>query len=226
MSSPISQPEELERIYARRFDAETAYRLKVWKVLVEQFFSRHIEPDATVLDLGCGYGQFINNVQAARKYAMDMNPRARAFLAEGVTFLEQDCARAWPVLSESLDAVFTSNFFEHLPDKRALSDTLNQAHRCLRPGGRLIAMGPNIRYTHGAYWDFFDHHLPLTELSMKEALEISGFRARLIIPRFLPYTMVNAPRYPTGLLRAYLSMPFIWRCFGQQFLIIAGKNEA
>ncbi len=223
MSSQIPQPEELEHIYARRFDGETAYRLRVWKVLVDHFFSRYIEPEACVLDLGCGYGEFINNIRARRKYAMDMNPGARAFVAEGVTFLEQDSSETWPLPPESLDVVFTSNFFEHLDGKRALCDTLRQAHRCLRSQGRIIAMGPNIRYTKGAYWDFFDHHVPLTELSLKEAMEINGFRTELLVPRFLPYTMVNAPRYPAGFLKVYLSLSFLWHLFGQQFLVIASR---
>ena len=64
-----------------------------------------------------------------------------------------------------LDLVFTSNFFEHLPDKSSLGRTLEEIFRCLKPGGRLVAMGPNIRFTGGSYWDFWDHYLPLTEAS-------------------------------------------------------------
>lgn len=46
-------------------------------------------------------------------------------------------------------------FFEHLPDKAHLLRTLGQIRRCLKPGGCLIAMGPNIKYLPGRYWDFF-----------------------------------------------------------------------
>ena len=35
---------------------------------------RWIQPGSRVLDLGCGWGEFIRNVQASRKYAMDLNP--------------------------------------------------------------------------------------------------------------------------------------------------------
>ncbi len=57
---------------------------------------------------------------------------------------------------DSLNVVFTSNFFEHLHTKRELRETLMQARRCLRPGGGIIALGPNIRYLPGKYWDFYD----------------------------------------------------------------------
>ena len=84
---------------------------------------------------------------------MDLNPAARQHVAPGVQFIEQDCSQEWQLPEESLDIVFTSNFFEHLPSKQALSDTVTQAKRHLKSGGRIIAMGPNVRHIGGAYWD-------------------------------------------------------------------------
>ena len=154
---------------------------------------------------------------------MDLNPASKHVLQNGVAFLEQDCSMPWPLSSNSLDLVFTSNFFEHLPTKAHLAQTLEEAHRCLRPGGRLIAMGPNVRYVRGAYWDFFDHHIALTELSLVEGLELAGFHPLKVIGRFLPYTIVNAPRYPLFLLSLYLKMRWVWPLFGAQFLVIVEK---
>src|SRR5487761_1897732 len=156
---------ELEVIYGNRFEGTEEYRNRVWQTLIQNWFQRYIPADATVLDLGCGYGQFINNVRCARKYAMDLNPVSRTKLNPDVEFLEQDCATTWKVPDNTLDIVFSSNFFEHLLSKADLARTTSEALRCLRPGGRIIAMGPNIRFVGGAYWDFFDHHLALTELS-------------------------------------------------------------
>jgi hypothetical protein len=119
--------------------------------------------------------------------------------------------------------VFTSNFFEHLPGKSALGATLDQALRCLKPGGTLIAMGPNIKFLPSAYWDFWDHYLPLSEASLSEGLTTHGFEVTLCIPRFLPYTMANKPEYPLVFLRLYLKLPPTWRFLGKQFLITAQK---
>lgn len=217
--------QDLQKIYDRRFGRTAAYRRRVWRVLTASFFNRWVRADAAVLDLGCGYGEFINHIAAGRKFAMDLNPDAPRHLATGVTFLSQDCAAPWPVLEASLDVVFTSNFFEHLPDKDCLRRTLQQAWRALRPGGRLIALGPNIKYLPGAYWDFFDHHLPLTEVSLGEGLEITGFKLETVVPRFLPYTLVNAPEYPLVLLRFYLALPWLWWVKGRQFLVVAVKPQ-
>lgn len=194
-------------------------------MLAREFFGKWIQPAASVLDLGSGYGEFINNVRAGTKFAMDLNPDSPAHLAQDIRFFGQDCSQPWPLPEGSLDAVFTSNFFEHLPDKGALRATLKQALRCLRPGGLLIAMGPNVKYLPGLYWDFFDHHIALSEASLAEALEVEGFLLNRVTPRFLPFTLVNAPEYPMVLLRLYLALPWLWWVRGRQFLVVASKPE-
>lgn len=215
--------QELQKIYDRRFGHTAAYRNRVWRVLATAFFNRWIGPGDAVLDLGCGYGEFINQVHAGQKFAMDLNPDAPKHLASSVRFFEQDCSGVWPLPDAALDAVFTSNFFEHLPDKGCLKRTLQQAFRCLKPGGRLIAMGPNIKFLPGRYWDFFDHHTILSEASLGEVLELTGFGLERVVPRFLPYTLVNAPEYPLVLLRAYLALPWLWWVKGRQFLVVGVK---
>lgn len=222
MSSIPHSAADLKQLYASRFAGKTEYRLTVWRELCA-FFRRWIPQDATVLDLGCGYCEFINSVHCARKFGMDLNPDASRFAAPEVTILAQDCSMEWGVKPASLDVVFTSNFFEHLPAKRSLEHTLEQAYRALRPSGKLIAIGPNVKYVPGAYWDFFDHYLPLTELSLAEVLSKCGFQIEVSESRFLPYTMSNGKEYPIWMLRTYLSLPTVWRFFGKQFLVVASK---
>lgn len=217
--------EELRRIYSARFSGLESYRNGVWRALTSGFFSKWIQPHDSVLDLGCGYGEFINNIDARERFAMDLNPAAREHTAQGVQLLEQDCSEAWPLRDSTLDLVFSSNLFEHLPGKAALQATLLEAYRCLKPGGRIIALGPNIRYLTGRYWDFFDHQLCLTELSVSEALLMTGFEVEQAIPRFLPYTMSQGHRPPVWSVRLYLKVPSIWRFFGQQFLVIGRKVQ-
>ena len=223
-SSQVSETQsELQRIYAKRFSGLEAYRNEVWRVLTAQYFSRWVRPSDSVLDLGCGYCEFINNIKAAKKFAMDLNPAARDRIGPGIRFLEQDCSTTWPLPDDSLDAVFSSNFFEHLPAKASLQETLREAYRCLKPNGRLIALGPNVRYLSGAYWDFFDHHLALTELSLSEALRMAGFEIEQALAKFLPYTMSTGSRPPLWTLRLYLQMPLVWKLLGRQFLVVAKK---
>lgn len=215
--------DELKREYERRFHQTADYRAAVWKILTREFFARWVPADGTILDLGCGWGEFINQIPAGRKYGMDLNPDSPAKLAPDVTFLHQDCSEEWKIPDASLDVVFTSNFFEHLPGKESLRKTLEQAFRCLRPNGRLICLGPNIKYLPGSYWDFWDHYLPLTELSLAEGMELAGFKVSQSIGRFLPYSMSQGFTPPLMFLRMYLKLPILWKYLGKQFLVIGTK---
>src|SRR6185503_8219159 len=157
---------DLSAGYRLRFGVAAEYRTRVWRVLIDDWFARLVKQSDVVLDLGSGWGEFINQVAARERYALDLNPDAETRLASGVKLLRADAAEPWPLADASLDCVFTSNFLEHLPDKAAVMRALGEARRCLRPGGRLICLGPNIRVLHGRYWDFFDHHTPLSDLSL------------------------------------------------------------
>ena len=219
-----NRPEELAREYERRFASKAVYRQQVWATLTRDVFQRYVPESGAVLELGCGWGEFINQIRAREKHGMDLNPEAAGRLAPGVRFLQQDCSTRWPMADNTLDAVFTSNFFEHLPDKASLAATLREAWRSLRPGGRLVCLGPNIRYLPGAYWDFWDHYLPLTDRSLVEGLELSGFSIERVVPRFLPYTMSQERTPPLWMLSLYLRLPIVWPLFGRQFLVVAVKS--
>jgi SAM-dependent methyltransferase len=216
---------DLQRIYSERFSGIVEYRKQVWQILTSRFFSQWITPSSTVLDLGCGYCEFINSIQAETKYGMDLNPDSTFNAGPNVRVLQQDCSQAWPLPAGKLDAIFTSNLFEHLSSKRDLEATLQQARLCLKPGGALIALGPNMKYLPGAYWDFWDHYLPLTDRSLVEVLRKCDFVIESVIPRFLPYTMSDGRTYPLWMVRAYLSLPATWPLFGRQFLVVARRSS-
>lgn len=225
MSTLPHSAEDLKQMYASRFEGRSAYRKRVWRELCS-YFSKWIPASSTVLDLGCGHCEFINEIECRRKFGMDLNPDADKFAGEQVTIIQQDCSEAWRVPAGSLDVVFTSNFFEHLPSKDALERTLQQAYIGLAPGGRLIALGPNIKYVPGEYWDFMDHYLPLTERSLNDLLMKCGYQVELCHGRFLPYTMSRGKDYPIWMLKLYLAVPIFWRFFGKQFLLVATKTKA
>ena len=213
----------LTQIYDKRFSGHEYYRNQVWKILVKQFFSKWIRSTDHILDLGCGYGEFINNTKCEVRHAMDLNPKAKSLLDKQIIFHQQDCSASWKIDSNSLDLVFTSNFFEHLPNKESLNLTIGEIKKALKPGGRLIAMGPNIGVLKGRYWDFWDHHVALSDQSLCELLEIHDFTIEQSEPKFLPYNMVRVKERPLFMIFVYLRFPILWRIFGKQFLIVAKK---
>jgi SAM-dependent methyltransferase len=214
----------LSQMYQQRF-VQTGLdrRDRVWKVLCRHFFDRRIPRDAAVLELACGYGEFINNIRAGHKTAVDLNPDAAQHLAPDVTFFNIPATGLALVGTAVADVVFTSNFLEHLRDKRECDEVLAAVYQVLKPGGKFIVMGPNIRYAYREYWNFYDHYLPLSDLSLAEGLSIAGFRIDENIPRFLPFSMNNyTPTYDIA-VRAYLALPLAWKLLGKQFLVTASK---
>ncbi len=210
----------LQYQYHIRFARLAKYRSAVWKILCDKYFGKFISTESFVLDIGSGWGEFINNIKAVKKYAMDLNPDTGTRLSKEICFLHQDCSQKWRIQSESLDVVFTSNFLEHLPDRESIERTISQAYRCLKHGGLIICLGPNIKYAKGAYWDFWDHIIPITELSLSELLRLKKFSIQKSIPRFLPYSISIGRTPPLFLIKLYLKLPILWPLFGKQFLVI------
>lgn len=211
--------------YRQRFEQGKDYRNALWRVLCRDFFQQYIACSATVLDLGCGWGEFSNNVMAGKKYAMDMNPDAAHRLHSDVELVLQDCAKPWPLADGSLDVVFTSNFLEHLPRKSDVESTVSEVKRCLRPGGVLIALGPNVRLLPGAYWDFWDHHVQISDRSLVELLTMNGFEVTEQHAAFLPYTMSDGNQPNLLLVKLYLRFRLFWKLFGKQFLVVARVHD-
>jgi SAM-dependent methyltransferase len=214
----------LSRLYRERFaDEDRAFKERAWAILCGSMFQRYIGAADTVLDVGAGHGEFLNSIRAGRKIAVDLNPDVARFVRDA-RFFQIPSTDLSPIPSESVDVVFSSNFLEHLADKRAVLATLAECHRVLRPKGTIIILMPNIRYLHGRYWDYFDHHTPLTEHSLVEALRLSDFTPERVVPRFLPYTVKQGslPK-STFLLRIYLRLPLIWPLFGRQMLVISRR---
>ena len=216
--------QQLAQLYKIRFSQEQLSRKNaIWVEICKNYLQKLIPLDSTVVDIACGYGEFINNIQANKKIAVDLNPEAKNFLEEGVEFHQLPATEFSSVIQNQADVIFISNFLEHLPNKTVLENFLDEAMSALKPGAKLIIMGPNLRYLAGQYWDYYDHHLGLTHLSLMEVLMMKGFNIELCIDRFLPFTTQGAlPTHPF-FVKLYLLLPIAWKLLGKQFLIVANK---
>lgn len=215
---------DVEALYDQRFsEAERLGKDRLWRVLCERVLQRYVRADDTVLDIACGLGEFSRHIRAARRIAVDLNPSARRLLPDAVEFHVGPAHDLSFLGDGQVDLAFSSNFLEHLPDKAAIDVVLREVRRVLKPGGRYVVIQPNVRYAYREYWDFYDHHTPLSHLSCAEAFRLAGFAVDEVIARFLPFTTkTRVPTHP-ALLRVYLSLPPLWRIFGKQFLLVGRK---
>jgi SAM-dependent methyltransferase len=216
---------ELDSVYTARFgESERRAKDAIWQVLCRHFFQRYVGRDEVVLDLGPGFGEFLRHIECRQRIAVDIEKLSgRQFPVGTQEVLVSSERLSSQVPAASVDVVFCSNFFEHLPDKRTFVATLREIQTVLRPGGRLLVLQPNIRFTGGAYWDFVDHHLPLTDRTLVEASESVGFEVVEVIPRFLPYTTRSRLPQSPWLVRVYLAVRPAWRLLGQQTWLVARK---
>ena len=216
---------ELQALYANRFDqADRAWKDEVWEILYKRVFSRWIDPQATLVDLGAGYCELINHANARRRIAVDLNPETARLAAAGVEVRATSADDLSFLEAGAVDTVFTSNFLEHLPSKEMVGRVFFEVHRVLKPGGHFVLMGPNIRYLPSRYWDYFDHHVALSDASVCEALLLNGFELQHVEPKFLPYTVKGTRLRWRWLIEAYLLLrPLSSSALGKQFLVVARK---
>lgn len=200
-------------------------RRRLWKVIVEESLQPMISlgPEGRLLDVGSGWGEFVNAVECPRKFAIDFDPSFGRFAGGGVAFSVQDMRfLAFP--DAFFDVVFASNVLEHLRTRDDALSALVEFRRVLKPGGQLIIMQPNFKYGYRNYYDFFDHYCAYTERSMVEGLRLARFSSfDRVIDRFLPLTTKSRLPQWDWLVRLYLRMPVVWRFFGGQFLIVARR---
>lgn len=221
------QENDLAKLYKLRFsDSDSLKKNPIWEVLCKHFFQKWVRTTDTVIDLASGQGEFINNITSTKRIALDFNPDAKNYLDSDIEFHFGKAQKMTDNLGPEIgDILFTSNFLEHLQNKEELDTVLEQIKTVLKPGGRFLIMGPNLRYLAGKYWDYYDHHLGLTHLSLSEALRLKDFEIETCIDKFLPYTTKSKlPQFP-WLVWLYLKLPFAWRILGKQFFIVAKKTK-
>lgn len=226
-TDPANSAVNLAGLYTNRFSsAEQRQKERIWRVLCSDFFQRYVRATDTVLDVGAGYCEFINNIACAAKIALDLNEDTPRHANADVRVVQCMSNAMTEIGDSSVDVAFASNFFEHMPSKEIFLQTLREIRRVLRPGGKLLILQPNIRFLNGEYWDFLDHHIPLTDRTLVEALLAVGMRPIEVVPRFLPYTTKSRlPQHPL-LVRLYLRMPLAHRLLGKQAWVVAVKPPA
>ncbi|HUU90710.1 MAG TPA: class I SAM-dependent methyltransferase [Phycisphaerae bacterium] len=164
---------------------------------------------ATVLEIGCGYGDGVlliaQRFAGARVVAMDLDeeivaaaqqrialpPRwARAVATDRITLLCGD-ATALSFPDAAFDAVILFGMLHHVREWRRV---IAEAHRVLRPGGVFAFEEALIG---NRWWRFNDRwgHVPFKAAELREALGVAGFQVeRFDDPWYLPLCFVQAVR--------------------------------
>ncbi len=200
-----------------------ARRDVLWRTLWLAFFSKRVAGNACVLDLGSGYGQFINNTVARRRIAIDSWPGFMAHLEPGVEGIVGDVTDLSRIADGTVDYAFASNIFEHLT-QTDLARVLAALHKKLSVSGTLSILQPNYRYAYREYFDDYTHVSIYSHVSLADFLVANGFEIVESHPRFLPLTIKSRlPVWPF-IIRVYLASPV--KPLAKQMLIVARPRRA
>ncbi|MCL1634638.1 methyltransferase domain-containing protein [Luteimonas sp. SX5] len=143
-------------------------------------------PDAPVLDLGCGRGEWL---ALLRDHGMvgrgiDLN---RVFIdmcrVQGLDVAEADAIDSLKAMpAGSVGAVTSMHLVEHLPFERMI-EMLDHIHRVLRPGGIVLLETPNPENLSVGSCNFYmdpTHRNPLPPEMLRWIVEARGFAAARI----------------------------------------------
>lgn len=193
----------------------------LWKTLCSAVFQSYVPPEGSVVELGAARADFINNIDALRRIAVDVWPGLAEHAAPGVEVHVRSAVDLGFIDEGSIDLVFASNFVEHLhmDEVRAL---LKEVDRVLGDDGRLILVQPNYRTSHKRYFDDYTHVSVWSDVSLADFLRAEGFRVKRLEPRFLPLTVKSRIPVHPWLIRLYLASPF--KPMAGQMLVVACRG--
>jgi SAM-dependent methyltransferase len=214
MGIPI---EKTPAYFETRF-AHDVRREVLWRTLYRHYFSRLISENDAVLELGAGYGHFINNVAAKRRIALDTWAGFVDYLKPGIESRIGNVADLSFLAPASINFVFASNLFEHI-SQEDLGLVLQQLRPALAENGTINILQPNYYYAYREYFDDYTHRTVYSHVSMCDFLEAHGYRVTECKPRFLPLTVKSRLPVSPLLIQLYLSLP--WKPMGKQMFIRA-----
>jgi ubiquinone/menaquinone biosynthesis C-methylase UbiE len=195
-------------------------RSVLWQTLADFYFKNYIKPEDTVLEIGAGYCDFINNVEAAKKIAVDLWDQLPEYANKDVECIVGDIEQIESIDDESIDYAFASNIFEHITaDKLAI--VLEILKRKLKKDGSLCILQPNYKLAYKEYFDDYTHVSIWSDQSLSDFLMANGLKVKYVKAGFLPLSIKS--RFPVHplLIRLYLKLPF--KVFAKQMLVVASR---
>lgn len=119
----------------------------------QRFYLPFFEECETVVDLGCGEGNFVELLaeQGIGAIGVDFDRKCcESAWERGLNVVHQDAlAYLAEAEAESVEGIFAAHLVEHLPYETVI-ELLRRSYRVLKPGGVIVLTTPNVRglYSH------------------------------------------------------------------------------
>lgn len=191
----------------------------VWGLVSKDIQSMLPAKPQHALDLGAGYGDFINEFDAPEKWAADLWPGMKQSLKPGIRAITADITNPIEGLPQDhFDLCFMSNVLEHFTVEDALKILWNVRRYC-KNGAHLVLLQPNFTYCSKHYFDDYTHKTIFTAEGLSNFLLDNGFELVRVEPRYLPFSFKSRLPRPRWMVWLYLQLP--WKPLAAQMLLIA-----
>lgn len=194
-------------------------RNRIW-VEISRYISTDVSDIKTLLEIGAGYCDFINQFPATKKICFELNRDREKYASADVDFRCGDAIQLVKEIDTTVDMVFASNFLEHLSDEQ-LEILMPGIYDILNSKGKLVLLQPNYLLCQNTYFNDETHRTIFSDENIKPFLKKYRFEILKLIPGLLPFSMKSRlPKWPL-LVRLYLNSPF--RPYAAQMYIVAQK---
>lgn len=149
----------------------TDYPEKLVKHLFDRFGMR---PGMTLLETGCGRGEFLGNFArlGLKARGADLSPEA-AKHGRGLEISVCDVSREpLPYHDNSFDILYSKSFIEHLREPERY---FREAWRVLKPGGALLTLVPDWESQYKTFFDDYTHRTPFTKPALEDIYKLHDF---------------------------------------------------
>lgn len=157
--------------YNERARPKTDYPSRLVKYLFDRYEMR---PGMTLLETGCGRGEFLRNFSGLglKVSGADISPEAPRH-SPGLEIAVCDVEKGQlPYPDASFDIVYSKSFIEHL---REPGKYFAEALRVLRPGGKMLTLVPDWEANYKTYFDDYTHRTPFSKPALEDIYKIHDF---------------------------------------------------
>jgi SAM-dependent methyltransferase len=160
--------------YSERERPYTDYPGQLTAHLTERYLRGHRA--GKLLDLGCGRGEFLHGFaeQGFATTGFDRSRPAQPRFSEPVVVGDYERG-GLPFADGEFSVLFNKSVFEHVRD---ISPLLQECHRVLAPGGRMLSLVPDWMAQWRHFYDDWTHVRPFTLVGLRECIQSHGFEVR------------------------------------------------
>jgi SAM-dependent methyltransferase len=138
--------------------------------LVNHIVCQYFDYGGNLLDVGCGNGKHMKIFESYDITTKGLDAREQDDSKISICNIEKD---PFPFKNDTFDYVYSKSLFEHI--LRA-DNCIKECYRVLKPGGKIVIMVPEWKSQMNHYWDDYSHLHAWTRKSLKDMLEIYGFK--------------------------------------------------